>query len=162
VRTTLPHGLLRGVSAAALTLNGRRAILRRLLLGPISATMMVMLGAVRPVPLGRALRGRRRPRRGRSRRCSACIALAIAKAAQAEERERTAATARSFMRTLAVVRADSARLLHLATATLAFPFVSDEGSSPHAEPAMDGRCLATTPAAVFLLYIRTNEFFVFV
>lgn len=102
--------------------------------------VVVMLGAVRPVPLGWALRGRGR--------CIVRIALAVAEATQAEERERAAAPARSFMCPLTVVRTDSARLLHLATATLAFPFVSDEGPSPHAEPAMDGRCLATTPAAV--------------
>lgn len=144
MRTTLPHGFLlprrRGVSsaaaAAALTLSGRRAILRGLLLGPISAAMA--LGVVRPVPQGRARRG-----------CSSAALAAVAEAAQAEERERAAAPARSFVRTLTVVRTGSARLLHLATATLADPFVPDKSSSPHAEPAMDGRCLATTPPAVF-------------
>jgi len=113
------------------------------------------VGAVRHVPLGRALRVRQR--RGRSRpRCSIRFALAT-EAAQAEERERAVAPAGSFMGTLTIVRTDCARLLHLATATLADPFVSDESSSPHAEPAMDGRCLATTPPAVVLLYIGMNE-----
>jgi hypothetical protein len=147
VRTTLPHGLLprrRGVFAA-FTLNGRRAFLRR----SSAAMVVVVLGAVRPVPLGRALRGRRHT--GGSRpRCSVRFALATAEAAQAEEREWAVAPARSFMGTLVVVRTDSARFLHLATATLADPFVSDESSSPHAEPAMDSRCLATTPPAVVL------------
>jgi len=146
VRTTLPHGLLsrrRGVfaTASALTFDGRRAIL-----GGISATMVLMLGAVRLLPLGWAMRGRRVMRR--------CCSLASA-AAQAEERERAVSPARSCLLTLTACT-ESARRLHLATATLADPFVSSESSSPHAEPAMDGRCLAAT-VAVILLHIRISE-----
>jgi hypothetical protein len=128
VRTTLPHGLLlsrrRGVlaTASALTFDGRRAVL-----WGIPATMVTMLGAMRLVPLGWARRGRR----VRRRYCSLASA-----AAQVEERERAVAPARSCLHTL-MVCTDSARLLHLATATLADPFVSGESSSPHAEPAMD-------------------------
>ena len=107
--------------------------------------MVVVLGTMRPVPLGLA----RRRRLGR--RCSVRFASAAA-----EERERAAAPI--FLRTLTVVCTNSASLLHFATATLADPFVSNESSSPHAEPAMDGRCLAATPPVAILLYTRMNEF----
>lgn len=105
--------------------------------------VVVVLGTMRPVPLGLA-----RWRRG-GRRCSVRFASA---AAQAEERER--AVASIFLRTLTVVCTDSAGLLHLATTTLTDPFVSNESSSPHAEPAMDGRCLAATPPVNIVLYIE--------
>ena len=154
----LPLGLLtpcrRGVSAATLvtatlTTYGRRAVL----LSPISAAVVVvvvmMLGAVRLLSIGWALCGRGRGRRGSS-------AFAVAEAAKAEERERAAATAPSFIGTLTVVRARGASLLHLTTTTLADPFVPGEGSSPHTEPAMDGRRFATTAPTVVLLYIRAH------
>jgi len=71
-----------------------------------------------------------------------CIAT-VAEATKAEEREWAASL-------LAVVFTQSTRQLHLVAAFLANLLVASESSTPHTEPAVDGRCLRATTPAVFL------------
>jgi hypothetical protein len=78
-----------------------------------------------------------------------CIAT-VAEATKAEEREWPAVPAPS-LRLLAVVFTQSTRQLHLVATFLANLLVASESSTPHTEPAMDGRCLRATTTAVFLL-----------
>ena len=78
-----------------------------------------------------------------------CIGIAtVAEATKAEEREWAAAR---HLRLFAVVFTQSTRQLHLVAAFLANLLVASESSTPHTEPAMDGRCLRATTPAVFLL-----------
>lgn len=82
-----------------------------------------------------------------------CIAT-VAEITQAEERQWTA-PARS-LRLFAVVFSYGTRQLHLVASFLANLLVAGESSTPHTEPAMDGRCLRATTAAVLLL-LDQNE-----
>jgi len=75
-----------------------------------------------------------------------CCMATVAEATKAQEREWAA----SSLRLLAVVFTISTRQLHLVAAFLANLLVASESSTPHTEPAMDGRCLRATTPAVFL------------
>jgi len=82
--------------------------------------------------------------------CRTLYITTVAEATKAEERKWAAVPAHS-LRLLAVMITYSTRQLHLVAAFLANLLVASEGSTPHTEPAMDGRCLrATTPAVFFL------------
>ena len=65
----------------------------------------------------------------------------------AETTEKRADSARFF----GISFAQSARHFHLIAALLADPLVSSKSSTPHTEPAVDGRSLRATTFAVFLL-----------
>jgi len=119
--------LVYATTGTTLTLGGRRArgFLR------LAATAM-MLRAARLV----TLRGR----------CGCLPGTTIALAAPAEKREWATVTA-SGLRFLPPYGTCH---LHLVAALLSNPFVTSESSTPHTEPAVDGRCLVTTAHAVFV------------
>jgi hypothetical protein len=79
-----------------------------------------------------------------------CCNLRIATVAEATEKREWAAVPASSLRFLSLVCTQSTRHLHLVAALLANPLVASESSTPHTEPAMDGRCLVATTSAVFL------------
>jgi hypothetical protein len=65
----------------------------------------------------------------------------------AETTEEAAESARFF----GISFAQSTRNFHLIAALLANPLVASKSSTPHTEPAVDGRSLRATTFAVFLL-----------
>ena len=78
-----------------------------------------------------------------------CIAI-VASAEATEKGEWAAVPASSLF---SVSFPQSTRHLHLIAALLADPLVTSESSTPHTEPAMDGRSLlptTTTPTVFFL------------
>jgi len=79
-----------------------------------------------------------------------CIAT-LAEAAKVEQREGSTVPAGGLrLLLLLFIFAQSARHLHLVAALLPNPFIACESSTPHTEPAMDGRCLGAMTLSVFL------------
>jgi hypothetical protein len=80
-----------------------------------------------------------------------CIAT-LAEAAKVEQREGSTVPASGLrLLLLLFIFTQSARHLHLVAALLPNPFIAGESSTPHTEPAMDGRCLSAMTPSVFLL-----------
>lgn len=80
--------------------------------------------------------------------------LRIATVAEAtEKREWASVSARFF----GISFAQSTRHFHLIAALLANPLVASESSTPHTEPAVDGRSLRATTSAVVLLQDQSKN-----
>jgi uncharacterized membrane protein YoaK (UPF0700 family) len=79
-----------------------------------------------------------------------CVATA-SEVAKAEKREWSVTAARSLSFCApAIIGAVGTRFLHLAAALLADMFIAHKSSTPHTEPAMDGRRFGATTAIFFL------------